>query len=140
MEFSVSSERTISAQPQIKQDLRRFAGGLVSLSKKSLRDFFDKLALSAVPIAQAAEVACGVGGRAVETNLKVAMRAGGPAGAAHIADSVALTDRLPGAHRDGGHMRVHRGIAVAVVYHYIVAIGIAVCGLRDRAAVRGDDG
>ena len=72
-------------------------------------------ALSAkLPVFAAVEHVLGRNVTAVVADLKVAVVAAGASGAAHIADQLALLDRLTRVHRQRQTVRIHRGVAAAV--------------------------
>ncbi len=75
----------------------------------------------------------------------MAVVAAGASGAAHIADQLALLDRLTRVHRQRQTVRIHRGVAAAVADDDGVAItrtgtGLVVAGLGHGAARRCVDG
>ena len=76
---------------------------------------------------------------AVDRDLPVQMRAGGVAGRADITDRLALGDLLAGGDRDGTHVAIERGDAVAMVDDDTVAITGHSAGRDDRAAVGRND-
>ena len=76
---------------------------------------------------------------AVDPNLKVQVRSGGPAGGADIADDVALGDALACGDGKAAHMGIERVVAVGVVDGDVVAVGRAVSRDGDGAAVGGQD-
>ena len=83
--------------------------------------------------------------RTIETDLKVAVVAGGTARAAHIADELALLDGLARADGQGQAVCIHGAVAAAVVDDDRVAIarartGLVVTRLGDGAACGGVDG
>ena len=89
---------------------------------------------------QSARIVERVLAHAVDRDFPVQMRAGGVAGRADITDRLALGDLLTDGYRDGAHMAVERGDAVAMVDDNAVAVTGHGAGRDDRAAVGRNDG
>ena len=86
-------------------------------------------ALSAkLPVFAAVEHVLGRNVTAVVADLKVAVVAAGASGAAHIANELALLDRLTGVHHQRQAVSVQGGVAVAVVDDDGVAVAVARTG------------
>src|SRR5207248_5776278 len=78
-------------------------------------------------------------GRAVEAHLEVDVRACAEAGAAAVADHLALGDLLAAGGRDPRLMAVQRGDPAAVVDHHEVAVAGHPAAPEDLAGRRGVD-
>ena len=89
---------------------------------------------------QSARIVERVLAHAVDRDFPVQMRAGGVAGRADITDRLPLGNLLADRHRDGAHMAVERGDAVAMVDDDAVAVTGHGAGRNDRTAVGCDDG
>ena len=88
---------------------------------------------------EAGEISLRIHGRAADIHFKVAMDTGRPACLAEVADDIAFINRLPLAHGGAAHVGIQRLHVAVMVYHNVVAVGIAVTRAHDRAAVCGID-
>src|SRR6266536_34514 len=85
------------------------------------------------------EVAERVDGDAVDPDLEMEVRAGAEAGAADVADHLALRDVLAAGDRDARLVAVRRGEAAAVVDHHEVAVAGLPAAVDDAAGSGGVD-
>ena len=82
-----------------------------------------------------------VGTAAAGPDFKMAVRTGGKAGAAHVADSISLGHGLSFTDCHRGHMSIQGLIAVAVIDDHTVAIAVAgIAGADHSTGIRGHDG